>query len=120
MKHNSAVSIMDDTRLLNTRLLVATTGRINVISLHALVRIEALSNYSRLFLADGTTLFVAKGLNKFEKKLDHCMFVRTHNTHLVNLLFIDCWFSPDTLQLTNGEHLPVSRRRKSKVKSYIC
>ncbi len=120
MKNNTITPSHEGNCLHADRIMVATTGRMNLISLQALVRIESLSNYSRLFLADGTSLFVAKCLNKFEKKLDRTMFLRIHNTHLVNLLFIDCWFSPDTLQLTNGDHLPVSRRRKSKVKSYIC
>jgi len=70
------------------KMMVATAGRVDVVNVDHLVRIEAQSNYSKLYLADGTTLVVAKVLRKFEEQLSQNPFIRAHKTHLVNLHFI--------------------------------
>ncbi|HZV70710.1 MAG TPA: LytTR family DNA-binding domain-containing protein [Saprospiraceae bacterium] len=96
-------------------LAVSTTGRIDIIDWNRLVRIEADSNYCRLFLENGRTLFVAKVLKKFEKELDRKLFIRPHNSHLVNRSFISSYMKGvhASLVLSTGEQIPVSRRKKS-------
>ena len=47
------------------------------------VRIEAVSNYSRIYFADGNTMVVAKVLHLFQNLLPETMFVRVHRSHLV-------------------------------------
>lgn len=97
-------------------LTVATVGRVDIIDWNNLVRIEASSNYSRLFLSNGKTLFVAKVLKKFEAELDKRMFIRPHKTHLVNLSFISAYHpgTHPTLLLSNGESIPVARKMKKQ------
>ena len=53
--------------------------------LHAsnIIRIEAVSNYSRIYLSDGNTMVVAKVLHLFQNLLPETMFVRVHRSHLV-------------------------------------
>src|SRR5919109_930335 len=80
-----------NTNFQSASLTVATVGRVDVIEWDKLVRIEASSNYSRIYLSDGKTLFVAKVLKKFEEELDKRVFVRPHKTHLVNSSFIQSY-----------------------------
>lgn len=98
-------------------LIVATTGKLEVIALQTLVRIEATNNYSRLYLADGKTILVAKVLKRFEEQLDHGYFIRTHKTHLVNLQFIQSCSGAKqkSLMLTNGDCVAISRSKQSIV-----
>ena len=98
-------------------LTVATCGRVDFIERHNLVRVEAFSNYSKLFMSDGKTLFVAKVLKKLEDKLGHALFVRSHKTHLVNLLFVRSYIrgSHAVLLLTNGERIPVARNKRKQM-----
>ena len=97
-------------------LTVATVGRIDIIDWNNLVRIEASSNYSRLFLSNGKTLFVAKVLKKFEAELDKRLFIRPHKTHLVNISYIQSYVrgTHPTLLLSNGESIPVARKMKKQ------
>lgn len=98
-------------------LTVATVGRVDHIEWRLLVRVEAFSNYSKLFMANGKTLFVAKVLKKFEEQLSEEVFIRSHKTHLVNRMFVRTYIKGDQafLLLANGDRIPVSRNRRKKM-----
>lgn len=98
-------------------LAVATVGKVDHIEWRLLVRVEAFSNYSKLFLADGKTLFVAKVLKKFEEQLSEDVFIRSHKTHLVNRMFVQSYVRGEQsfLLLANGDKIPVSRNRKKLI-----
>jgi two-component system, LytTR family, response regulator len=83
-----------------------------------IIRIESSSNYSRIYFADKTyPLTVAKILQWFEDHLPGEMFLRTHRTHLVNRRHIcSLTLSSKILQLSNGEQISISKRRKQWVK----
>jgi two-component system LytT family response regulator len=99
------------------RMTVATAGRVDMVNVDHLVRIEAQSNYSKLHFDDGKTLTVAKVLRKFEEQLRQDRFIRTHKTHLVNLQFIRSFEGRDQNQLLleNGESIRVARSKKRMV-----
>ena len=98
----------------NNSLAINSLGRIDIIDRNRLVRIEADSNYCRLFLENGKTFFVAKVLKKFEDELDSQLFIRPHKTHLVNKNFIASYIKGvnASIVLSNGEEIPVARRKK--------
>ena len=93
--------------------LVVTAGEI--------IRVEALSNYSRIHFADGNKLVTAKVLNWFENLLPAEMFVRVHRSHLVNKHFVEptSGNSPGKLFFFNGESIPVSRRNRKVISECI-
>jgi len=82
-----------------------------------IVRVEALSNYSRIYFADGSTLVLAKVLQWFQDFLPAEIFVRVHRSHLVNKQFVTAikGRKTKTILLNNGENVVVSRRRKGIV-----
>ncbi|MCX6318721.1 MAG: LytTR family DNA-binding domain-containing protein [Bacteroidetes bacterium] len=80
-----------------------------------IVRIEALSNYSKIYFISRPPLTVAKVLQWFEPMLPPGMFSRVHRSHLVNKLFIQQIIvaRQNTLMLSNGEKIQMSRRKKA-------
>ncbi len=80
-----------------------------------IIRIEAISNYSKLYFSNGKTLVVAKVLRWFEEKLGQQGFIRTHRTHLVNGAYIHNYNCQDkgSIRLQNGELLQLAKRKKS-------
>jgi two-component system, LytTR family, response regulator len=80
-----------------------------------LVRIEAISNYSKLYFSNGKILVVAKVLRWFEEALAFSGFIRTHRTHLINSRFIHTYINgqPGTIKLNNGECLIVAKRKRT-------
>jgi two-component system, LytTR family, response regulator len=97
----------------NILLLNSSLG-LQIIDVNTIVRIEAMSNYSKLFFTNKKTLVVAKTLQWLQYKLASTNFSRVHKTHLVNINFIISYSNGDTthLFLVNGETVHVSRRRK--------
>lgn len=88
----------------------------HLIDVREIVRIQSISNYSKLFFSDGKTLVVAKILGWFEQQLQTKDFIRVHRTHLINTDYIHQYHTDkggSKLQLTNGEQIDVSVRRKA-------
>jgi two-component system, LytTR family, response regulator len=106
---------------------VPTSDGIVYINTKDIIRVQAISNYSKLFFtktANGTkstkTLVVAKVLRWFEEKLADEGFVRIHRTHIINKLFISTYSNEairpsrgGKVHLSNGECIEVSKRKKT-------
>ncbi|HEV7781511.1 MAG TPA: LytTR family DNA-binding domain-containing protein [Chitinophagaceae bacterium] len=74
-----------------------------------IIRVEARSNYCRIYLDNAYPITVAKVLHWFEDKLPGALFYRIHRTHIVNKLFIAEILPDKKLTLMNGEQFQVSR-----------
>ncbi len=104
---------MQYTTELHRGFLLPTCKGAEFIIIAELVRVEAASNYSRLYFSNGKTMLVAKVLRWFELRLCEGGFIRTHRTHLINCRFIDSYVKKGKLILSNGEAFDVSRRKKN-------
>jgi two-component system, LytTR family, response regulator len=103
-------------------ILVLNTSRgTEVIDCSTIIRVEAISNYCKLFFANGKTLVVAKVLAWFEEQLAGKGFLRLHRSHLVNLRFVLRWDKENkaAIILKNYYSLPVSRRKKRHCRQTI-
>jgi DNA-binding LytR/AlgR family response regulator len=82
-----------------------------------IIRIQSISNYSRLFLVNGKTVVASKVLRWFEDNPELKGFLRIHRTHLVNPDYIEgCGIrSAGFLFLSNGEKLKIARRKKAAI-----
>ncbi|HEV7782286.1 MAG TPA: LytTR family transcriptional regulator DNA-binding domain-containing protein [Chitinophagaceae bacterium] len=98
------------------KLILNTSSGDYLIDPATIVRVEASSNYSKLFFNDGKMLVTAKLLSWFEVRLRPGMFTRLHRSHLVNNDFLmanQCINSKAPLK--DGCMIPVSKRRKKIV-----
>jgi len=107
-----------------------TSNGIITICTDDIIRVQAISNYSKLFFAGNRkglpkTLVVAKVLRWFEEQLGSSDFVRVHRTHIVNRKFISSFANSDLkpsnggkLFLSNGELIEVSKRKKPSFLKY--
>jgi two-component system, LytTR family, response regulator len=103
-----------------TLLLLPTSKGIEAIDISTIVRIEAISNYSKLYFTNGKTLVVAKVLQWFDLTLNpssqseegSCMFLRIHRSHLINKNFIHQYINGEggKVKLLNGELTDESKR----------
>ena len=84
-----------------------------------IIRVESLSNYSKIFFVRGNPITVAKVLHWFEDNLPVQMFARVHRSHLVNKIFVHKINRNKyaNLLLTNGERIPISRRKRIFMKT---
>ena len=102
-------------------LLFHTSRGTEAVDCASIVRIEAISNYCKLFFSNGKTMVLAKVLSWFEEQLAGKGFVRLHRSHLVNMQFILRWDNERkaTVILKNYYSIPVSRRKKQQSRQAI-
>lgn len=108
--------------------ILSTSTGIMIIPVQQIIRIQSISNYSKLFFTDACpatggrkTLVVAKVLRWFQEQSCFFSFVRIHRTHLVNINYIKNYSGSKTglLFLRNGEKLLVARRKKAVVTELV-
>ena len=81
---------------------------------HDIVRCEADSNYTNVYLKNSEKHVVAKTLKEFETLLPSSLFFRIHKSHLINLNCLKKYTKGDggTVTLLDNTELDVSRRNK--------
>lgn len=94
-----------------------TQEEIRVVALADIIRCTSMDNYTQFFIADGSKVLVTKTLKQYERMLPEEMFLRVHQSHLVNIHKIKSYIKTEGgyLLLKNGEHIPVSVRKKPMV-----
>jgi len=87
-----------------------------VVKLADVMRIEADSNYSTVYLSDGSKQVVSRTLKFFEDLLNESGFIRIHQSHLINTKFISEFKKGKTAQvkLSDGVWLDISTQRKKE------
>lgn len=92
---------------------LATPEGFEVVSIDEIIRCEADSNYTRIFLKDREVL-ISKTLKKIEERLKYCGFLRVHRHHLVNVKHIVKYIrgKGGKLKLTTGILVNVSVKGK--------
>ena len=79
-----------------------------------IIYVEAISNYSKIYLANGKNITISKTLKKVEQILSEYDFYRIHNSYLLNLHVVDFFkkIEGNKVKLYDGASLEVSRRRR--------
>ena len=98
--------------------IVLMENGLSLLDINHIVRLEALSNYTRIFLANGKKIVVAKTLKYFAEQLQATGFVRCHRAHLVKSDYIEKMLC-NSLLLSNGESIEISRRKKAGLRSVL-
>lgn len=103
------------------RIALPTTNGFRMVSIQQIVRCEADSSYTHLYLENGTKIVISRSLKTLENALPTNDFVRVHHSHLVNLNFISHFIrnGGNKLYMTNNDEIEVSRNRKKDLMEKI-
>ncbi|HOZ78536.1 MAG TPA: LytTR family DNA-binding domain-containing protein [Ferruginibacter sp.] len=93
--------------------LIPTSKGTKTVMEENIIRIEASSNYCKIFFNNERPLVVAKVLHWFQDNLPEDTFFRIHRTHIVNRMHVAAPVDQGMLRLSNGDMVQVSRRRKN-------
>lgn len=90
---------------------------LTMIWVHDIVRCESDNSYTTIYCANNKRYVVSRGLKEYEELFGNGTFFRVHQSHLVNLKFIDKYNRDDggVLIMEGGAKIPVARRRKDKL-----
>ena len=99
------------------RIILRTAEALQLISVSEIIRAEADSNYTHFYLEEGRHIIVSRTIKEFDSLLEGSGFSRVHQSHLVNLSYVDKFLRKDggSIQLKNGSVVPVSPNLKKKV-----
>lgn len=103
------------------RIALATTQETRFVKTSDIIRCESSNNYTTFYLINHETLLVCKPIYAYDDLLRKYGFMRCHQSHLVNKVFIKSWKKEfgDFLLLTDGSEVPISRNKKEEVKKAL-
>jgi len=113
---------LKDENQANPRIALPMFGETRYISINDIVRCEADNTYTRFLLIDGEQVLVSKTLKEYADMLARYNFLRTHQSHLVNTMFIKSWIREDggSLLLKDNTRIPISKVNRLKVKDILA
>jgi two-component system, LytTR family, response regulator len=80
-----------------------------------IIRLEAKSNYTKIYFTNRLSIVTAKVLKEFEPLLMPMGFVRTHRSHLVNKQYIQQVCNNGSIIMKDSSTAEISKRRKTAV-----
>lgn len=94
------------------KLALADASEVKYVQLDEIIRLQAESNYTHIFLGGNKIFVSAKTLKDYDEMLKGHHFLRVHKSHLVNPAHIDSYDRSGMLQMSDGSKVEVSRRKK--------
>ncbi|MFV8371194.1 LytR/AlgR family response regulator transcription factor [Flavobacterium sp. LB2P74] len=96
------------------KIALPTETGFELVKTNAILYCEADSNYCKIVCLDGKKIVISKTLKFIEELLPTTVFQRIHKSYLVNLNYVTRFNKTNELlvELSNGQTLPVSIRKK--------
>lgn len=94
------------------KLALAGASEVKYVQLDEIIRLQAESNYTRIFLTDKKVFVSAKTLKEYDEILQGHQFLRVHKSHLVNPAHIRSYEKQGLLIMSDGAEVEVARRKK--------
>lgn len=103
------------------KIALPTAQEILYVRVDEIIRCEASDNYTIFFLTNNEKVMVCKTLKEFADLLTPHDFIRTHQSHLVNLHFVKSYLREDggALLLKDLTRIPISRQNRDLVKAAL-
>ena len=99
------------------KIVIKTSDRTHFIPIDGIQYCQSDGAYTKIFATD-ETVFASRNLKHFEELLSSYSFLRTHQSYLVNKLFIS-GFKNNVILLKDDTEIPVSSRKKSAIKKLL-
>lgn len=95
---------------------LASVNGLVLASTDDIIRIEAQNNYSHFYFTNRPKIIVSKTLKEFDVQLSARNFFRVHQSHLINLNYVEAVQSNngDYALLQQGHKVEISRRKKAE------
>lgn len=100
---------------LEKTLTLASLDGVRFIKMKDIIRLEANGRYTKFYLTNKEVIVSSRTLGDFEETLSANEFFRIHETHIINLLYIDRFHKGNNyVLLSDKTELPLARRRKEE------
>jgi two-component system LytT family response regulator len=114
--YNNLVGNIGKSQVKDFRIAVTSSNGVHFFGVDEILRLEADSSYTRIYLSSRPPFVASKTLKHFEEMLAEFGFIRTHKSHLVNPRFVSRITNDNEfILLKDGTKVEVSRRKKDEV-----
>lgn len=103
------------------KIILKTAEKVYSIQVQDIIRCEADKNYTTFYLVNGQKLLLSTTLKEYETILLPMGFFRTHQSHLINMLYFDHYVKADggSVVLKDKTTIPLSVRKKEEFLSSL-
>lgn len=101
------------------KLVLKCSDFIQIVEIKDVMYCKSDKGYTTFYFQDGSSTMVSKILKEYESVMPEQMFLRCHQSFLVNVNFIKKYFREGILQMKDGCEIPVSDRKKSELMNYF-
>lgn len=96
------------------KIAIPSVDEFHFVRISEIIRCEASSNYTIIYLGSGKKIVAPKTLKEFEELLVSEGFFRVHQSHLINLSHIQQFIkTKNKIRMGDGSEVEVSRRKKT-------
>lgn len=99
------------------KIVLKTAESIHLINTDEIIRCESDKGYTEFFLQNGKKILVSKVLKEYDELLSAYGFIRTHQSHLINVNYIESFQKEDGgyILMKDQAAIPVSNRKKESI-----
>ena len=114
LKLNALFANLENSASENKKLVLKTAENIYIVNTNDIIRCESDGGYTQFHFLHGKKIMVSRNLKEYEDMLDGYGFYRIHQSHLINIKYIDHYSKIEggTVVMKDNSELPVSRRKK--------
>jgi two-component system LytT family response regulator len=104
-------------KMANPKIALPLSDKIEFIEISSIIRCEGEGNYTHIYLSNGESILASKTLKEFDELLSDYNFLRTHQSHLINLNEVKSYIKSDGgyIKMKDGSTVSISRQRKEMV-----
>lgn len=96
------------------RIVLSLQEGYQIISFQDLIYCSSDKGYTTFHLVDGRSFIASKAIKDFEIQLPNNFFIRTHQSYIVNINFVDKLDKNRMIYLKNGKMIPLAIRKKEE------
>lgn len=121
IKLNTFLSNLKSSSKEDKRIVLRTAEALHVVNIQDIMHCESEKSYTQFFLSDGRKPIVSKTLKEFDDLLSPFGFFRSHQSHLINLNYLESYEKRDggAAILKDKSVIPVSVRKKEELISIL-
>lgn len=94
---------------------------VNFVNINDIIRCKSDNSYTTFYFTNGEKQVVSRSIGEWEKLLPNDQFMRTHQSHLVNMNYIKMYNNKNGISLITSDEaeVPVSRAKKDELKQRL-
>src|SRR5690606_32191115 len=103
--------------ILKNKIAVPITDGMEFIEVTKIIYCKSQNNYTFIHLENGKEVLISKTLKEVEKVLENFLFVRVHQSYLINPNYMQKYLKNDGgyVVMSNGKSIPISNTKKKLI-----